>query len=308
MLQSENSFREGLVVLFPLLQLTPPEAEVLRRQAIFFNNLGELYAQNERYAEAEQQFLKNRSYWEDLSARFPTFYDHRSKLALTWRNLALVYLRSDRIKDAELAFRKAADIRQKLTDEIADEPHQRNQLGDALRNLSILSAQRGERLDACRLLDQAVRHHRLTVKQSPNMAEFVRSLGADWMALADLRPLLIRHSEEQRASKEHPGLFAVSAADKIAVARALARCVPLLAEEPEISSAQCKPFQERYAAQAVQELAGAIRLGFNDFDSLGKDSAFDALRGREDYRKILPTAVRGDIGSVPSSPISRLPH
>jgi tetratricopeptide (TPR) repeat protein len=296
-IQAEKSFREGLAVLDPLLQKTPPAAEILRRQAIFVNNLGELFGQNERYAEAEQLLQKNRLYWEDLSARFPTNYEHRSKLALTWRNLAIVSMRSGRTKDAELAFRRAAGLRQKLTDENAEEPHHRNQLGDALRNLSILSAERGDRLEACRLLDQAVRHHQLTVKQSPSMADFMRSLGADWMALADLRRELVRHAEEQRAIKELPGLFAMSAADKVAVAQVLARCVPLLAQEPEISTSQRTQFEERYAAEAVQELAGAIRLGFKDFDSLAKNAAFDAVRGREDYRKLLPTALAGDDGS-----------
>jgi hypothetical protein len=166
-----------------------------------------------------------------------------------------------------------------------------------LRNISILSAERGDRLEACRLLDQAVRHHQLTVKQSPSMADFIRSLGADWIVLADLRQELIRHAEEQRAIKELPGLFAISAADKVAVAQILARCVPLLAQEPEISTSQCRQFEERYAAQAVQELAGAIRLGFKDFDSLAKDAAFVAVRGREDYRKLLPTALAGGGGS-----------
>ena len=92
-LQAEKSFRQGLERLGPLLQKTPPEAEILRRQAIIVNNLGEVLAQNQRYDEAKRLFLKNRPYWEDLSARFPTNHDHHSKLALTWRNLALVYLR-----------------------------------------------------------------------------------------------------------------------------------------------------------------------------------------------------------------------
>jgi hypothetical protein len=80
------------------------------------------------------------------------------------------------------------------------------------------------------------------------------------------------------------------------VAKVLARCVPLLVQEPEISSAQCGQVQERYAAQAVQELAEAIHLGFNDFDSLAKDAAFDSVRGREDYGKLPPIAVHGDSG------------
>ena len=98
------------------------------------------------------------------------------------------------------------------------------------------------------------------------------------MALADLRPQLVRHAEEQQASTEQPGLFYTSAAEKVAVAKVLARCVPLLLQEPEISAAQCKQLQDRYAAQAAHELAEAIRLGFADFDSLGKDSAFDSVR------------------------------
>ncbi len=290
--QSEKFFRDGLAVLDPVLKRVPPDDGFLRREAIFNNNLAEILAQNGRSAEAEPFLLKNRAYWEDLAARFPSDFDHRSKLALTYRNLAQLYLSCGRTSDAELAFRRVADLRLRLTNEVVEQPHHRNQLGDVLRQLSSLAAGRGDRLEACRLIDQAIRNHQLTVKLSSTTSDHLRSLGADWMALADLRPQL-SPAEVERATTDQPALFSLTAAEKIAVASILARCVPLLDKDPQIPRSRCKQVQERYAAQAIIELAAAVRLGFNDFDAIRLDPAFDGLRAREDFKKLLPAVEMG---------------
>jgi tetratricopeptide (TPR) repeat protein len=284
---AEQSFRKAIALLNPLVKQSALDSEVARKQAVLRSNLGELLRQSGQNREAEQLFLDSKSYWENLAAQFPTIADNRSKLALTCANLGVLYLKTGRPNDAEREFQLVARLRQKLAEEFSQGPHHHWQLGNALRELCVLTARRGNRLEACRLLDQAVGEHQIALKMSTTSPDYVRSLGADWLALADLRLELRNHAETRRAAKEFPTLLSDKATDELARATILARCVPLLSKDPELKPAECKQLEERYAELAVRLLGEAKQQGFKDFSSIKNDIAFSALKGRKDYESLL---------------------
>ena len=79
--------------------------------AATLNNLGNLYADTHRFADAEAAFKEAADIRRELAAQNPAY---RPDLAATLNNLGVLYADMHRFADAEAAYKEAADIRREL--------------------------------------------------------------------------------------------------------------------------------------------------------------------------------------------------
>jgi len=64
-------------------------------------------------------------------------------------------------------------------------------------------------------------------------------------------------------------------------------CSNLVSEDPLPLTQQQQKLREQYQLKAVESLKQAISAGFEDFKLMQKDSDLDALRQRDDFKKLI---------------------
>ena len=68
---------------------------------------------------------------------------------------------------------------------------------------------------------------------------------------------------------------------------ALARCVPIVEKDDKVTKEQRENQVQFYGNQAMAMLRAAVAKGYKDVEHMKKEKDLDALREREDFKKLL---------------------
>jgi hypothetical protein len=67
----------------------------------------------------------------------------------------------------------------------------------------------------------------------------------------------------------------------------LAQCVPVVEKDDKLDAAKRQAEMAIYADQAMAMLRDAVAKGYKDIEHMKKDKDLDALREREDFKKVV---------------------
>jgi hypothetical protein len=81
--------------------------------------------------------------------------------------------------------------------------------------------------------------------------------------------------------------FAKKAASQAQLAAVLGRCVNLVLADTTLSKAEQAELAQRYGDLALAALRQAVDLGYTDVGTLKTGLAFEGLRGRDDFQKLI---------------------
>jgi hypothetical protein len=95
------------------------------------------------------------------------------------------------------------------------------------------------------------------------------------------------HAELAKAATELVDAAVDPATDIATAAAFLAHCATLAHKDARLSEDRRKELGETYAVQAVGLLSDAVRNGFKDVEELETEGAFNPLRQREDFKKLV---------------------
>jgi serine/threonine protein kinase/tetratricopeptide (TPR) repeat protein len=261
--EAEASFREVLDNLRRLVRDFP--SEVCYREALAFlhHKRGLLREAKGTFAEAEESYRKAQTEYERLAGSAPDASAYQTESAAVLNSLGTVYGKTGRLKEAEDAFRKGLDLWEKLSRANPDNGRYPRQAAVVLMNLAKVYHD-ANRLDLARqMAERAVDRGEQAVKASPAHPHYRTALRADCLILA--RHLLgeRRHAEAVRLAVRltnvSPDAFRASC-DGYSV---LARCVPLAAEDPQLSEIEREETARAYAEQARDMLRGGARRAAN---------------------------------------------
>jgi serine/threonine protein kinase len=239
-----------------LADADPASALAQRDLALSYSKLGEAYQQLGDGQATREAYEKGLAVRQRLADADPTS-------ALAQRDLLVSYFKLGNIAQQAYDFKAATGPYEQALDVAKRFPKP-----DALaKEVAILQ----ERLSVCRGAEQAVADPALALKHPDNLRQLV--LTAAMLALAN---------------KEKQPARAVAAADLLVenakaprdlynAACGYALCVPL-ADTPEA--------KEMYAARAVELLRQAVAKGYNDVAGMKTDTDLDALRQRDDFKKL----------------------
>jgi tetratricopeptide (TPR) repeat protein len=289
---AEAAYDRATAQFQDLIDRFPTVGRYRSRLAVVGNNLAAMLLVNDRRLdEAETIYRHNLEYWKGMAASEPAIPDHRSKLALTYDNLAGVLAKTGRKPEAEQALRSAIDLRSALTKYFSSSPHHFEKLAGALNGLAGLVADRGDLGEVRRLNEQAIASNRAALALAPGNAFYRRGLAG---AHAHLVETLIRSGEHAEAAKtvaEYLATVPDSPPDRFRAGAFLARCVPMAAAGERLDATRRADLARGYADRAVELLRESLKAGYPDVEALKSDHAFDALRSRDDFRRLLNGSV-----------------
>jgi serine/threonine-protein kinase len=226
------------------------------------------------------------SYPRDLAAIYLEIGKHRQSQKQTLAALALY----DQAREQGERFLKARpntrEYRGELAAILSHQGHARENLQQPQAALAAYSGAVEYQRAAFEAMPWLIRHRRALSENCSDLARLQRALSQPdaavettlerrklWVAEEEKRLSLIYELERDTNVPKSPGL----AEELRLVARDLALCIPLL-QDPEK--------RERCAGEVEVTLREAVAAGFKDASGLS-GKAFDPLRGREDFRKIL---------------------
>ncbi len=77
------------------------------------------------------------------------------------------------------------------------------------------------------------------------------------------------------------------AVDAYDAACMMARCVPIVEKNAKLNAAKRQAEMQFYADQAMAMLREAVAKGYENVEHVKKEKALDALREREDFKKVV---------------------
>jgi hypothetical protein len=162
-------------------------------------------------------------------------------------------------------------------------------MAGTLVNLALLAQGRQDWAGARRLLEEALPYHRAALKANPRHPEYRTFSRNNTQALADTLLHLGAHAESAVAA-DRLAQFAVDPPNDLYNAACfLARCVPLAEKDAKLPEAKRKVLAQEYADRAMAALRQAVAKGYKDVEHTKKDSDFDPLRQRDDFKMLLAT-------------------
>jgi serine/threonine protein kinase len=320
--QAEQAYRQAVALLEQLVAKNPRRREYRRELMVAYNNAGFYYRQRPPtpllgtaltgllaepqgrgpwlaaavlpggtptpgYARAAAEALHHKALavGRDLVADSPDVPDYRSDLATTHINLGLVLADRDR-EAAAREWERARELLSRLVKERPGVPAYRGDLGISQGNLGWLLAGRQKWADAVLSLKAGVANIREALKPNPADPNYLAALRFQCLQLAGALLALNKPEEAARAALAIPTVYRDRGKDYYVAARLLARC----AEQTAGDAGQ----SPRFAAEAVRLLDQARSKGFQEMAGpLRSDPAFDVLRPREDFTRLLAALPPG---------------
>jgi tetratricopeptide (TPR) repeat protein len=265
----------------------PGVLEYRRDLASGIYNLGLFLTRQGKNAAAEEPLRQALEMRKALVKQAGTVPDHRRQLAETYHTLAHVLGVTGRPKAAESDWRSALELWQQLAIELPPDPDTQYWLAATLSNLAILHNQRREFEAAVPLLERARAHVRAALGKRPKDRSF-RELYRDYLIdLAQTQLGLADHARVGVVAAEIVRFGYEPAIDTYNAACSLERCVTLAEKDAALSEAKRKELAQSYSQQAMALLHQAVARGFKDVALMKKDTDLDALRPKEEFRKLL---------------------
>jgi serine/threonine protein kinase/tetratricopeptide (TPR) repeat protein len=317
---AEKAFEKTLEVLDPntLGKLPGGSPLPLRYQQVrahAYNNLGVVQRETGRLADAEKANRAALAITEKLADTFPSIPQYRYELAGRYNNLGAIFSELGKGHDAQAAYEKAVQIYEPLAANFPGIPSYTIGLAGTYKNLGQLIGDNGKLEESLPWLTKGVDILERAHQQDPRfvkaretlcVAHWARAMTLaglgryqealkDWDRAIDVddgryqNTLRLKRASNLINMKDHARATAdaqVVAESAKATAEDLynAACVYALSAR---FAAHDITRAEYYASRAVLLVRRAQANGYKDLAQLKKDKDLDALRSRDDFRKLL---------------------
>jgi serine/threonine-protein kinase len=251
------------------------------------SNIGLVYVSLGKAAEALPFYRRAVARLERLVERNPGGLRLQVELAKAGRFLGIGLRAAGLPAEALAADRKALAAWEKLAAKDRANLRYRSELGATWHGIGQSLKQLGRFEEAREGFEHAVRSGRMAVDKAPEVFNYRVYLANHYFELADLQRHLGQPPEAAAALRKWQELGLRYPPALYTVARAWARCIPLVGKgKPELTAEE-QDQRRQYADQAVAALHDAVARGYKDLGVLQKDTALDPLRSREDFRRLL---------------------
>jgi serine/threonine-protein kinase len=313
--EAEAAYRQALAFQEKLVAESPAVPTYRQELAASYYNLGFVLVDKGKRRGAETAFRQAVPIQEKLAAEFPSMPKHRRDLALTLNELGGLLVDVGQRAEAENAYRQALAIREKLAADFPKEPQYGVDLGGSQVNFGNLCGKSQRPQEALHWFARSIETLegvQRRAKADVTAQTFLRNAHAgraqafqdlkryaeaaeDWNEAVELSPkaerlplCINRAANRVRAGQVDAALAEAEELAKTPHPAILydAACVFALAadrrDEPAGSLSK-----EECAKRAVALLQQAIAKGWKDVEHVKKDDDLKALRGRDDFKKLV---------------------
>jgi serine/threonine protein kinase/tetratricopeptide (TPR) repeat protein len=285
--EAEQDFDEALGITKQLVADFPARPEFRMALADCYNGQGNLLRDAGRLKEAEQDFDQAVGLQKQLAADFPARPEFRQDLARSLSNRGLLLGGMRRPKEAVQDLDQAVSLYKQLAADFSNQPDLRNELATTYGNLANLQLGQGNWAAAKRLLLESQAHHQAALKASPRNPIYHKCYRDRLLELTAAHAGLLEQEDAVRTAQSCHDLGWDPPEDAYQAACGLSLCVTILAKHAKLDDTQRKAAAQFYGDAAMKLLREAVSKGYKDAAHLKKDSNLDALRPRDDFRKLV---------------------
>ncbi len=276
------------------------------------HNLGLLLAGLGKREEARAEYQAARDLQKKLVEQFPAVPEYQKDLADTHTNLGILLVGLEEVEEARAEFQAALDLRKKLVEQFPAVPSYQIDLGGSYCNSGNRILMAGQAAESLPWFDLAVRtlkpvHDKeprhVYAKQFLRNSHWKRALAYDRLKKPAEAVKDWDRAIELSAPTERPGFRANRASSQVQagqVDEAVAE-VAELTKNPfwaavkwynfaciyAVASGKIADKKQDYADRAMELLQKAVKAGYKDLANMAKDPDLDALRERDDFKKLL---------------------
>jgi serine/threonine-protein kinase len=287
LVEAFGQYKKALDVLKPLVADRPKVLEYRNNLAIAYYDYG-LTMQDLRLALlALNAHEEGRKLREVLIREKPDDKDYPRDLASSYNGMGLAHLSLRRYDTALEWFDKAEAAWKPVVDREPNKGRPRSNRARAVMNKGITRAEMGQPQAALFEYERAVKLHREAVDRAPGHFKYRELLGKTYQKMAQAQRALGRADDAAESVREWRRLWTAQAAPLVDVAAELALCAAAVGKPGKPLTDAEADQRRRYTDEAVEVLRQALVLGYQDRDRLAREVNFDALRDREDFRKLV---------------------
>jgi serine/threonine protein kinase/tetratricopeptide (TPR) repeat protein len=287
--QALTAWRKALAIQQKLAGANPAVTEFQFALATLHDNIAGALCGTGKPEEALVSWRKALAIQKNLADANPAVTEFQSSLARSCNNIGQVLSETGKPAEALTEFRKALAINQKLVDANPAVPSYQAGLATAQNNLGRLLARQKHFAEAFTALDAGLAIRQKLALANPNNTQYTNHLGKSHAYRGGARvrapgaPGAEAAADLRRALELWAKIPRLDIETQVERSRALALLAGLAADTKSgVTAAEGAAF----ADQAVIALRDAISAGWNMPNEL-KEPDFDALRGRDDFKKLV---------------------
>jgi serine/threonine-protein kinase len=289
--KAEQSWQQAIRIYKKNIETDASQPKYRRDLGSSYHNLAVTYSWSGRLGEAEQEYLRALAVKKPLAEEYQDVPDYQADLARTRGDLGHVYAeRGDTVR-AEREYLAFRDISKKLHDAYLKIPLYQLDLARAYGYLGDLYQRQGKNAEAEQSFQVGVDLAQELADAHPDNADY-----KTWLQKLKTRKArqkadqLARQGDHAAASaavqplveaKQSSGSTLYDAACIYSLCSAAAR------KDGMLATAERDKLAEQYASRALDLLRQAIQKGYKDTEHMKKDKDLDALRDREDFKKLV---------------------
>ncbi len=283
---AEKELRKALQMQEKLLAEQPDDADLLEDQAGSYYNLCMALVGMNRLEEGEKVLRRSIALRERLARAYPGRPHYRAQLAegLDDQCNLMWFLQPSQ---AEPIHRQALAVYEKLIATFPTEARHRKTLARRQDRLLNILVGAGRLAEAERSVRRTQALYEKLAGEFPAVSDWRTYQGELLDRLADIQVRQGKHAEAAASAAQRLRLAPDGWAAYRQAAGVLARCVSLAERDPLLPEPRRRKVADGHAAGALALLRQAVGKGFRDLARLGRDADLQALRGRDDFRKLL---------------------
>jgi tetratricopeptide (TPR) repeat protein len=295
-----------------LADACPAVPEYQQELARTHNNLGNLSNELGRRSEARREYETARDVQQKLADAYPDVPEYQQELARTHNGLGAVLHNLGRPDEARREYETARELQRLLVNAYPSVPAYQDELGLSYRNFGYLVRDEGKPADSLQWFDLAIRTLKPVHEREPRdvwTKESLRdSLLGRAVAYSQLQKFAEASADFDKAIELSPPIEqgrvraerAISHVQAGQVAEAIAEVAALTKSDEwradawygfacvyAVASGKIADKKQEYADRAMELLYRAVKAGWKDAAHMAKDTDLDALREREDFKKLL---------------------
>jgi serine/threonine-protein kinase len=279
--------RKASGILQKLADTNPVNIHVQDYLAKTYGNTGLVCMQTGKLAEGLEAFRKALAVFQKLTDANPAVTEFQFNLALSHEDIGHLLSKTGKPEEAMEAYFKGLAIKQKVSDANPTVPQYQRELARAHNNLGRLLARQKRFAEAFTQIDAGLAMRQKLAEADPKNTEYTNHLG---FSHAYRGWALVRSGQPSKAAadlRRALELWAKEAAPVPETRFERSRALALLAGRGgEAKSGVTIAEAAMFTDLAVAALRDAISAGWGLLDEL-KEPDFDALRGRDDFKKLL---------------------
>jgi serine/threonine protein kinase len=285
--EAESAYTEAVKLGKQLVTDFPGRTDFRQELARANNNLGALLVDLRRPKEAESAYNDAITLWKELAAAMRNRPDYREELGRTYDNLSHLMRATRRPNEAEAAWRDALAVRRTMVADFPNVPDYHNDLAGSLVNMALLHRNRQEFDAGLALLKEARPHHEAALKADPNDPVYRHFYRNHLIHLAGCYLGLSNFAQAAATADELVRFGYAPAADNYEAARDLSACAAGAGMDAQLDEAKRKELVQSYSDRSLARLQEAVARGFKDAARIKQDPAFQPIREREEFKKLL---------------------